>query len=612
MPDIINLLPDSVANQIAAGEVIQRPASAVKELLENSIDSGADDIKLVIKDAGKALIQVIDNGCGMSETDARMCFERHATSKIKEANDLFAIQTLGFRGEAMASIAAIARVELKSKRVEDEIGTQILIEGSTVVSQEPGAGNNGTSISVKNLFYNIPARRKFLKSNNTELRHIIEEFHRVALVHPEIKFSFFNDNRQLFVLQSANLKQRIVALYGNTYNNKLVPVEQSSDIVSISGFIGKPEFARKTRGEQYFFTNGRFIKHPYLNHAVDAAFKELIPNEAHPSYFLYFKIDPKEIDINIHPTKTEINFQNNQVIYAMLSSAVKQALGKFNITPSLDFDTQHSFEISQPPSNANFQAPTVKVNPDYNPFEAQQAPRQGGSGNFPANNYKRTDNWEKLYKTDDIKIESESSTHSQQSMDDENESFGEEKSENAILLQKRYIITKVRSGLMLINRQRAIERILYEEFLQSFESGKGSSQQMLFPETIQFTAADAEILKTLLTELKTLGFDIEYFGSNSYIINGTPSILNNTEVKDVLDNMIENVKKNQDAAIIDKKVNLARSMAVNMAFRHNTELGPEEIKSLINRLFSTKAPEISPDGKPVVRIVSMEELDQKF
>ncbi len=612
MPDIINLLPDSVANQIAAGEVIQRPASAVKELLENSIDSGADDIKLVIKDAGKALIQVIDNGCGMSETDARMCFERHATSKIKEANDLFAIQTLGFRGEAMASIAAIARVELKSKRVEDEIGTQILIEGSTVVSQEPSAGNNGTSISVKNLFYNIPARRKFLKSNNTELRHIIEEFHRVALVHPEIKFSFFNDNRQLFILQATNLKQRIVALYGNTYNNKLVPVEQSSDIVSISGFIGKPEFARKTRGEQYFFTNGRFIKHPYLNHAVDAAFKELIPNDTHPSYFLYFKIDPKEIDINIHPTKTEINFQNNQVIYAMLSSAIKQALGKFNITPSLDFDTQHSFEISQPPSNSNFQVPSVKVNPDYNPFEAQQAPKQGGSGNFQASNYKRTDNWEELYKTDDIKIESESSTHSQQSMDDENESFGEEKSENAILLQKRYIITKVRSGLMLINRQRAMERILYEEFLHSFESGKGSSQQMLFPETIQFNAADAEILKSLLEELKILGFDIEYFGNKSYIINGTPSILNNTEVKDVLDNMIENVKKNQDAAKIDKKVNLARSMAVNMAFRHNTEIGPEEIKSLINRLFSTKAPEISPDGKPVVRIVSMEELDQKF
>ncbi len=612
MPDIINLLPDSVANQIAAGEVIQRPASAVKELLENAIDSGADDIKLIIKDAGKALIQVIDNGCGMSETDARMCFERHATSKIKEANDLFAIQTLGFRGEAMASIAAIARVELKTQRVEDEIGTSILIEGSTVVSQEPCAINSGTSLTIKNLFYNIPARRKFLKSNNTELRHIIEEFHRVALVHPKIKFSFFNDNRQIFILHSTNLKQRIVALYGNTYNNKLVPVEQASDIVSISGFIGKPEFARKTRGEQYFFTNGRFIKHPYLNHAVDAAFRELIPNDTHPSYFIYFKIDPKEIDINIHPTKTEINFQNNQIIYAMLSSAIKQALGKFSIAPSLDFDTEHSFEVGLPSSNAPIQQPKVNVDPNYNPFQTNQSPQQGGSGNFQSNNYKKTDNWEELYKTDKINLQPNSDSLTQQSIDSDDDTSINENVEQALLLQKQYIVTRVRSGLMLIHRQRAMERILFEEFLQSFESGKGFSQQMLFPETIQFSATDVEILKDLLEELKILGFDIEYFGDMTYIINGAPSILKNTEVKDVLDNMIENVKKSQDATQIDKKVNLAKSMAVNMAFRHNTELGPEEIKSLINRLFSTKAPEVSPDGKPVVRIISMEELDQKF
>jgi DNA mismatch repair protein MutL len=610
MPDIIHLLPDSVANQIAAGEVIQRPASAVKELLENAIDAGADDIKLVIKDAGKTLVQVIDNGCGMSETDARMCFERHATSKIKEANDLFAIHTLGFRGEAMASIAAIATVELKTHRVEDETGTQIFVEGSRVVSQEPFAGSNGTSISIKNLFYNIPARRKFLKANNTELRHIIEEFHRVALVHPEIKFSFFNDNRQLFVLQGTNLKQRIVALYGNTYNNKLVPVEQKSEIVSISGFIGKPEFARKTRGEQYFFTNGRFIKHPYLNHAVDSAFKELIPNDAHPSYFIYFKIDPKEIDINIHPTKTEINFQNNQVIYAMLSSAIKQALGKFNITPSLDFDTQHSFEISMPSKDAHIPAPTVKVNPNYNPFETKQEPNKGTSAHYQRKEYKKPVNWDELYKTDDIP--SKPNIQSQQKMDTQDDSLAGGHSENAFLLQKRYIITRVRSGLMLIHRQRAMERILFEEFLQSLESGKGFSQQLLFPETVQFDTTDTEILKGLLDELKVLGFDIEYFGSNSYIINGAPSMLNHAEIKDVLDNMIENVKKQQDAVKIDKKVNLAKSMAVNMAFRHNTDLGTEEIKSLINRLFSTKAPEASLDGKPVVRIVTMEELDQKF
>jgi DNA mismatch repair protein MutL len=611
MPDIINLLPDSVANQIAAGEVIQRPASAVKELLENAIDAGADDIKLVIKDAGKTLIQVIDNGCGMSETDARMCFERHATSKIKEANDLFAIRTLGFRGEAMASIAAIARVELKTLRTEDETGTQILIEGSRLMSQEPCATTNGTSITIKNLFYNIPARRKFLKSNTTELRHIIEEFHRVALVHPQIKFSFYNDNRQLFILSISNLKQRIVSLFGNSYNNKLVPLEQDSDVVSISGFIGKPEFARKTRGEQYFFVNGRFIKHPYLNHAVDAAFKELIPKDAFPSYFIYFKIDPKEIDINIHPTKTEVNFQNNQVIYAMLGSTIKQALGKFNITPSLDFESQHAFEISQPSQGHTVQAPSVKVNPEYNPFETNKSSGSSAGPSFQKREHKIPQNWDELYKTNDISFISHQESL-QQSIQQETQPDFDDKIQEAFLLQKRYIITKVRSGFMMIHRQRALERIFYEELLQSLESGKGSTQQLLFPETIQFNASDSEVIRNILDELNTLGFNIEHFGDNAYIINGAPSILNNTEIKDVLDNLVENVKKQQPSATLDKKVNLARSMAVNMAFRHVNDLAPEEIKSLINRLFSTKAPESSPDGKPVVRIISMEEIEEKF
>jgi len=610
MPDIINLLPDSVANQIAAGEVIQRPASAVKELLENAIDAGADDIKLVIKDAGKTLIQVIDNGCGMSETDARMSFERHATSKIKEANDLFAIRTLGFRGEAMASIAAIARVELKTLRTEDETGTQILIEGSRVISQEPCATTNGTSITIKNLFYNIPARRKFLKSNTTELRHIIEEFHRVALVHPQIKFSFYNDNRQLFILSISNLKQRIVSLFGNSYNNKLVPLEQDSDVVSISGFIGKPEFARKTRGEQYFFVNGRFIKHPYLNHAVDAAFKELIPKDAFPSYFIYFKIDPKEIDINIHPTKTEVNFQNNQVIYAMLGSTIKQALGKFNITPSLDFESQHAFEISQPSQGQPVQAPSVKVNPEYNPFETNKSGSSTGQ-TFQKREHKIPQNWDDLYKTNDLSFTSQKES-SQQSIQQEAQPDFNDKIQEAFLLQKRFIITKVRSGFMIIHRQRALERIFYEELLQSLESGKGTTQQLLFPETIQLNADDSEVIQNMMDELTTLGFNMEHFGNNAYIINGAPSILNNTEIKDVLDNLVENVKKQQPSATLDKKVNLARSMAVNMAFRHVNDLAPEEIKSLINRLFSTKAPESSPDGKPVVRIISMEEIEEKF
>ncbi len=607
MPDIIQLLPDSVANQIAAGEVIQRPASAVKELLENGIDAGADDIKLIIKDAGKTLIQVIDNGCGMTETDSRMSFERHATSKIQTANDLFAIHTLGFRGEALASIAAIAKVELKSRRHEDETATLLLIEGSSVVKQESTAGNVGTSISIKNLFFNIPARRKFLKSNTTELRHVIEEFHRVALVRPEIKFSFFNDNRQLFVLSKGNLKQRIVALFGNSFNNKLIPVEQGTDVVSISGFIGKPEFARKTRGEQYFFVNGRFIKHHYLNHAIDNAFRELIPTDSFPTYFIYFKVDPKEIDINIHPTKTEINFQNNQVIYAMLSSAVKQALGKFNITPSLDFESESSFNISMPPKDKTFSQPEVKINPGYNPFETQKEspgnfqPQQRGS--------KPPENWQELYTTRELNVSPD--MPAKMDIPDTEDTEGKY-DEVAFHLQNDLLVTHVKSGLMVIHRQRALERIFYEDCLTSMESGKGLSQQTLFPVTLQLTAVDAEVLKGILDQLKALGFDIEDFGNNSFIVNGNPSELNNSDIKDVLDNIIENVKNNLNDIRIDKTASLARTMAVNMAFRQKTKLKGEEIKSLINRLFATKAPESSPDGKPVVRIISSEELEQKF
>ncbi len=599
MPDIIHLLPDSVANQIAAGEVIQRPASAVKELLENSIDSGADEIKLVIKDAGKVLIQVIDSGCGMSETDARMCFERHATSKINSADDLFAIKTLGFRGEALASMAAIAQLEMKTKKVEEELGTCIIVEGSNVKSQELCACQDGTSISIKNLFYNVPARRKFLKSNTTELRHIIEEFQRVSLVNPEIKFSFYNENRQLFLLIKSNLKQRIVALLGTSYNNRLVPVEQKSDIVNISGFIGKPEFARKTRGEQYFFVNGRFIKHPYLNHAVDNAFRELIPTDAYPTYFIYFSIDPKEIDINIHPTKTEINFQNNQVIYAMLSSAIKQSLGKFNIAPSLDFDSDPSVGISFTSKNTNAQPPSIKIDPSYNPFET------------------KVTGWENLYTRATGKeiINKETLDIPASTLEVSGEKGEDDEAiENGVVFQlhNKYIITNVRSGLLVIDQHRAHERILFEEFINTLEKGKGMSQQQLFPSTIQFSAGDTEILVSVMDELKILGFDIEEFGKNSFIVNGTPADLNNTSAKDVLENIIENFKKNLQDINTDKKVNLARSMAVNMAIGYGKKLEQQELTSLIDRLFACKVPNVSPDGKPIVRILSIYELDQMF
>ncbi|MCD4696531.1 MAG: DNA mismatch repair endonuclease MutL [Bacteroidales bacterium] len=609
MPDIIQLLPDSVANQIAAGEVIQRPASAVKELLENAIDSGADEIKLVVKEAGKSLVQIIDNGCAMSATDARMCFERHATSKIKKAEDLFAIRTLGFRGEALASIAAIAKVELKTQRREDDTGTHIHIEGSKVVSQEMFAGTEGTSIAVKNLFYNIPARRKFLKSNTTELRHIIAEFERVALVRPEIKLIFLNDNRQMFNLPIGNLKQRIVALYGNSFNTKLVPLQQDSDVVSINGFIGKPEFARKTRGEQYFFVNGRFIKHPYLNHAVDNAFRELIPNDTFPSYFIYFKIDPKEIDINIHPTKTEVNFQNNQVVYAMLSSTIKQALGKFNITPSIDFGAGSRFEITMP-GKKNIEQPKIKVNPDFNPFE--QSKPATTPGHQPFVKRENHNNWEKLYTTSEITFKKEKQTVLPKE-DTPEAAFTFEDTVDAIFqLHDRFIISRVPSGLMIIDRQRAMERILFEDYLANLNEGKGFSQQSLFPETLHFSATDAAILVEIREELNLLGFDIERFTENSFIVKGTPVELNNLDSKDVLDSVIENVKKNLNEIKIDKKTFLAREMAVNMAVRHKKRLEKEEIKSLIDRLFSTQSPGVSPHGKPIVKIITFEELEQKF
>ena len=614
MPDIIHLLPDSVANQIAAGEVIQRPASAVKELLENAVDAGADDIKLVVKNAGKTLIQVIDNGCGMSETDARMSFERHATSKIQQANDLFAIQTLGFRGEALASIAAIAQVELKTKRVEDETGTCLQVEASKVTSQEMCACASGTSFSVKNLFYNIPARRKFLKSDTTELRHVMDEFHRVALVQPGIRFSFYNESRPVYDLPAGNLKQRIVALFGSNFNNRLVPVALESDVVNISGFIGKPEFARKTRGEQFFFTNGRYIRHPYLNHALDAAFKELIPNDAFPTYFIYFKIDPKEIDINIHPTKTEVNFQNNQVVYAMLSSAVRQALGKFNITPSLDFEAGQSPEFPAFSKDKPAIQPQIKVDPDYNPFKSQGGTGSSGSGTFkPQSGRSVQREWEPLFQTEALRNQQPpGQPEVQQNISAKNTDEPIERSNLAFTLNQNYIVTRVKSGLMLIHMQRAMERILFEEFLSSLRSGKGMSQQTLFPVTLQFTAQEAAILKEIQNNLRHLGFDMEEFGDNSFILNGTPTGLNNTDMKDVLDNIIENYKQESAGTTTLKTVNLAKTMAVNMAGRHKWNLEPEEVNALIDRLFATEAPESSPDGKAVVRIINLSEIEDKF
>ncbi|TZF85949.1 DNA mismatch repair endonuclease MutL (plasmid) [Pedobacter sp. BS3] len=616
MPDIIQLLPDAVANQIAAGEVIQRPASAVKELIENAIDAGADKIQLIVKDAGKSLIQVIDNGCGMSVTDARMCFERHATSKIRKAEDLFAIRTMGFRGEAMASIAAIAQVELKTRRHEDELGNCICIEGSEVISQEAVAAPAGTSISIKNLFYNTPARRNFLKGNPVEMRHIVDEFQRTALANPGIFFSLHHDGNELYHLPSGGLKQRIVHLFGNNYNQRLVPVEEDTTIIRLSGFVGKPEFAKKTRGEQFFFVNNRFIKDPYLNHAVITAYSEILPDDSYPLYVLFIDIDPAKIDINVHPTKTEIKYQDEKSIYAIIRSAVKRSLGRYNITPTLDFDQETGFNhlISQKPMEEIVQ-PKVAFNPDFNPFKTEET--RSGRESLPKM-YERpatAKNWGSLY---DI-VRSDTNEPQQQQMDlPGNEAVQQadvqKPAEKQIFqLHNRFLITQIKSGFMLIDQQAAHERILYERFSQQLQSRQGASQQSLFPQTVSLNAADFELLKDLLPDIQALGFQIREFGRNTVVVEGIPAdIGSNLSESEVLEHLIEGFKNNHAILKLDKRDNLARTLAKNAAIKAGTPLVAEERTLLIDELFACAMPNVSLQGKPVILTFTIEELLQKF
>ncbi len=617
MSDLIRLLPDSVANQIAAGEVIQRPASAVKELLENAIDAGATQIKLLVKDAGKSLIQVIDNGSGMSETDARMCFERHATSKIREANDLFSIRTLGFRGEALASIAAIAQVELKTRKVEEEVGTSIIIEGSKVKSQDPVACQQGTTFIVKNLFYNIPARRHFLKSDTVEFRHILEEFQRVALVHPDIEFSLFNNDKPVFQLTKGNLRQRIVHIFGSQINEKLLPVEAKTELVSVIGYIGKPETARKTRGEQYFFANGRFIKHPYLHHAVEQAFEELIPDSAIPSYFLYIEVDPTTIDINIHPTKTEVNFQNGQLLYASIRTSVKHALGMFSLSPTLDFDTETSFDFVAP-KGYEPKEPTITVNPDYNPFRKQPQ-------NFLKANAGMTPNhsgWEKMYEgiADQRPIQTEQQNNNDfrliPTQESENEATeivpeGNLFAANKLFqVQNRFIVANVKSGLLIVDQQKANERIIFEKISSHAEGQAISRQRVLFPQTIQLSAVDSEIITELTPDLDILGFEISAMGRGTFVINTVPSNIPAGEIIDFIDGLLEDYKKDRTDSSDDQRIKLVRIIAGNMAVKTAKSLKIEEMQQLIDELFSCQVPDIAPDGSRVLRIIQVNEIDK--
>ena len=596
--DIIKLLPDSVANQIAAGEVIQRPASVVKELIENAIDAGATQIDLIVKDAGRTFITVIDNGCGMSEIDARLCFERHATSKITCADDLFAIKTMGFRGEALASIAAVAQVELTTRRKEDEVGTKIRIEGSKVIEQLPKPASVGTNFTVKNLFFNVPARRNFLKSNEAELRHINEEFFRITIMNPEIGFTFVSNDKELFHLYPGTLKQRIVGLFGKEYDGKLLPVNQVTESVTIDGFIVKPEFSKKTRGEQYFFVNRRFIKHAYLHHAVENAYKELIPQDCFPGYFLDIQIDPKEIDINIHPTKTEVNFIDVKLIYAIMHSAVRKAIGQNNLAPTLDFDINPNMGIDFGEASRMDRPvipPKVDYDPSFNPFKISPIRHQ-------------QQNWRIAYDdSGDIVANTNFEANS-----NENKPFEEDQKSLYIQLQQSYIVTTVKSGILVVDQHLAHERILYEKYLKEMETEVIASQQELFPHHISLNINDASILKEIKPELEKIGFRIESMNNTTFVINGTPVDCKGSDAVSIIEKILDDYKTNNSGNQSDKKLNLARSLASQMAVKAGQTLNEVEMQDIIDRLFGCAVAEVAPNGKKIFTIINADDIKTRL
>ncbi|HCY97533.1 DNA mismatch repair endonuclease MutL [uncultured Polaribacter sp.] len=602
MSDIIQLLPDHVANQIAAGEVVQRPASVVKELIENAIDAGATNIKLLLKDAGKTLIQVIDDGKGMSATDARMSFERHATSKIQKAEDLFNLSTKGFRGEALASIAAISHVELKTKPAEDELGTGIKIEGSKVISQDFISTGKGTSFAVKNLFYNIPARRNFLKSDTVETRHIIDEFQRVALAHPDISFLLHHNNNEVYHLKQGNLRQRIVAVFGTKMNEKLVPINEKTDLVSIQGFIAKPEFSKRKRGEQFFFVNNRFIKSSYLNHAVVSAFDGLLESGAHPSYFLYLTVPSSSIDINIHPTKTEIKFDNEKVLYAILRATVKHSLGQYNVAPVLDFnrdaglDTPYSFQ----PNSKTTAIPKISVDPDFNPFKEEFQKEI----NFPFKREKQTQSWESLYTDVDTSDAGQSASLF--------EHLEEEKTQKTFQIQRKYVMSLIKSGVVLINQSLAHQRILYEQFLESITVKEANSQQLLFPVQISFSSAEIEMIYTIKTELENAGFSFDEFTKDSVTIKGIPVSVTESKISIILEELLNDMNLEVPDASFSHFDVMAKSFSKTLAIKTGTRLSEKEQESLVNDLFSCKEPTISPFGKASFKTLTLQQIDHLF
>ena len=610
MPDIIQLLPDNIANQIAAGEVIQRPACAVKELLENAVDAGATEINLLVNDAGKALIQVIDNGKGMSETDARMAFERHATSKIKNIEDLFKIKTMGFRGEALASIAAVAQVELKSKRDEDETGVFIEIENSQVIKQEPVAAPTGTSIAMKNLFFNVPARRNFLKSNAAELRHIVDEFIRVAMSFPEIFFSFTSNGQQVFHLEKGSMKQRIVQILGNSYAAKLVPVQEQTDYMNIYGFVGKPETAKKTRGDQYFFVNNRFIKSAYLNHAVMNAFNEMIAKDSFPMYTLFIDLDPSQLDINVHPTKQEIKFEDEKIVYAFVQSAIKHALAQFSISPTLDFELDASIQsldaVSKPFTEER--KSSASSSSLYNTFTKKH------QSHF-IESKSELKHWRDFYEpkeklADDRWPLTEGNSIEVQPLYTNNEQ--RPTSDKLTQLHNTYIVVQTDKGYYLVNQQNAHERILYERFALAVEGKPIATQQSLFPATIELHAADAVLLKELLPDMNHLGYLLEPFGNNTFVIQGTPADVNQGNEKTAIEKMLEQYKHFSNDLKYSKREKLLRSLALQQSIKAGTSLTEKEMKVLIEELFNCTIPNSTANGKPTYLEFKKDELDKLF
>lgn len=614
MPDLIRLLPDAIANQIAAGEVVQRPASVVKELMENAIDAGSSQIHLIIKDSGKTLIQVIDDGIGMSAFDARMCFERHATSKITASEDLFKIKTKGFRGEALASIAAIAQVELKTRREEDELGTEVLIEGSEIKSQEECSCAKGTSFSVRNIFYNTPARRNFLKSDSVETRHIIDEFQRVALAHPGIAFRMHHNNAEVFNLPKGPLRQRIIGVLGNKYNQRLVPVDVETDIVKVFGFVGKPEFSRKTRGEQFFFVNDRFIKSTFFHHAVMGAYEQLLAKDSYPLYFLFLEVDPSQIDVNIHPTKTEVKFQDERSIYAILNSGVKQALGKYHIVPTIDFDQEMAIQIEPLPEGKNVEPPEVRVNPEYNPFESKAGASSRSGSSYSGGGGQRIkapSNWEDLYSLTK-KFDSEPATVGQSEVLIPDEDLVEEEQRVLFQLGMKYMVTRLKSGLVVIHLQRAMERIHYERYMHALQDQSGNSQQLLFPENVTVSASDAELITEILPELKNLGLDVDPFGPREFIIRGIPSESVSENGAILFERFIEEYKNFNSSAKHSLQEKLAKSMARGSGRLPERRFKERELRDLSDQLFACENPQYDPSGRAVIVTFTGEELDQKF